>query len=1077
MPKFQAIQAANEVLGEPVSKQKYDTDRRKAGLYPLGQTFNPRQPAPGNPYAANSAYPPPPRRTQPAAYQRPPPTPGTAPGPTANGADRFSYFPRPSPTARKDPAQDRTNMFKAWQNMNTTQERPRNFVPPGAQPPPQAQPQPSPQATRARPQPPPRPETKFPPFDQTRAGTKYRNVPPPFDAEDAEKRQSAWAAFQRANVGKPGVAPQPSAKTPRRQGFNPNTPGSDEKPADSNYFHRNQSESLGRGKPSVNVHGPTSAPRPGATSTAPVSPVSPKDQRPTPDPTRPFSSRTPNDQAPFAEGHRDRTPYTSFLRERTDIGAGLHRSFSTRDTTKLNPDSANRSRARSTSPLGRQRPDSQTKDKASQKAFDLEYSSSEMSDSDPSRTQTPEDANGSTASEGPHRPGTAPNTSNPHERPKKVPTPPSSRFNGTRSGPTSPPPMPQMPRMNRATDGAQSDNERPSMQQRSGPNMYADLSPSSSSSFNSQPSTTWTSGSSSQPRARRTWSNIGPWAIPSSLNPVLRAQPQSTSYVTAADEVFKNATKNEQNAYFRFQSELQKRYDFIPDNFDMEVFLKLSSTVRQGASCGNADVDQLMRRVLFDMPTVGDAQNKFTDDGLRANSFTFPQDHNLFTSTNAKSHSAENINTKFSPDGWTGAFTGEPDYFAPPPSTGRKVSPNRRTNATPNRLSRDPSRSATMDEPSTGTPREEGSYRPWGSDGTPKEVPAETASGEVRFSKEDWEKTFQDASWTWPPPPPRQASPTKSGAAAQSRKASQGRRSSKAANRSVTGTKQQPYVVEEDDIPDVPDVDGRPANGGPVGHDFDPMDIDNTPPGQQTTQNGAAIQGTEKDKEARLYSVPKSAWRQEQEQKQKQTHGHRKTSSASRRATRASVGDGAQLNANLDDLRNVEPLAKNTNGGAGFQNIGDMGSDLPWQSQAAPSANPKLLVPQHLDLPPVPTPPPVPTRLSKSSWHDYAQSFGEYLKAFHGFNNVMLRHFATRESLVEARFVNGTAWLEASGETSGMLSQPSGFGSYLAAVREDETVREAWNMGCEKHADAVKAFEKMRERVRKLAAQGSLVDT
>jgi hypothetical protein len=38
--------------------------------------------------------------------------------------------------------------------------------------------------------------------------------------------------------------------------------------------------------------------------------------------------------------------------------------------------------------------------------------------------------------------------------------------------------------------------------------------------------------------------------------------------------------------------------------------------------------------------------------------------------------------------------------------------------------------------------------------------------------------------------------------------------------------------------------------------------------------------------------------------------------------------------------------------------------------------------------------------------------------------------------------------------------------SYAQAVKEDERVREHWNVGCEKHREAVMEFEAVRERVR-----------
>jgi hypothetical protein len=38
--------------------------------------------------------------------------------------------------------------------------------------------------------------------------------------------------------------------------------------------------------------------------------------------------------------------------------------------------------------------------------------------------------------------------------------------------------------------------------------------------------------------------------------------------------------------------------------------------------------------------------------------------------------------------------------------------------------------------------------------------------------------------------------------------------------------------------------------------------------------------------------------------------------------------------------------------------------------------------------------------------------------------------------------------------------------SYAQAVKEDERVREHWNVGCERHGEAIKEFEAVRERVR-----------
>lgn len=876
---------------------------------------------------------------------------------------------------------------------------------------------------------------------------KYK-VPPAFDPEGADKRQSAWSAFQQSNAGKPGMPQGNSFKSPRKP-FNPNMPGS------------NRPEDGGRARPTVNV--PPTRPRGPPPTSSPETPISPKTQRPRPDPLRPFRDRAPNDQIPFAEGNRVSTPYTkSFIGEKTDFfGEGLRRSYSTRDTSKLSPeDGSNRARARSTSP-----PRTSNDNTPRQTTFEMPISSEESA-SDPDMTRTPEEVDGSPQDQ--QRPGTAPNMTSPFARPKKVPMPPSSRFNGTRSGPASP-----RRKANGATGRAQSDSEQPEMQQQSRSNMYADPSDSSSplpsSSFSSQAWTSQMFGSYSTSSAGRDSSKVPKWAIPSSLNPVLRCDKQDdhnkNSFVTAADERFVNATKDEQNAYLRFQSELRKEYEHVPDNLDMDVFLKLALMARKDESSGDALLDRIMIRVLLDFETVGLSQNDMADEGQCTNSFDFTPEPDPYAADNARSRSEENINTTFSPDGWTGAFTGEPDYFAPPPNTGRKQpSPTRRP--TNNKAPASQSRGATMDDYHTNAPYEEVPQRPWGSDGTPGEF-QRAAPADTGFDKEGWERTFQDPTWTWPPPPPNPPSPGKGGAS--SRKQNQSRKASKP--RRGNGTKTQPHVVDGDDSVENGGADARPETGAAF-DDGDAMDIDDMPPPQQTypQQDGTPAQSNDQERGARVYSVPPSEWRQQQEQKQR---SHRKTSSASRRSQRGTANGGTKFNANLDDLR--DSLAQSTGRTEGL-NLADMGSSLPFQSQTSATMYGDPLLPRDLVVPPVPKPPAEPQRLSKTSWQAYAAAFGEYVKSFHNYNTTLLQHFVSRERQAQAHISGGTSWLEATGDTSGMLTAPTGFGTYMRGVKEDEKVREGWTVAWEKHTDAIRGFQNMRERVRRLVVSGMLVE-
>ncbi|CAK1357472.1 Meiotically up-regulated protein [Cercospora beticola] len=461
VPRFQAIQAANEILSDPTTKAKYDADRRKVGLYPTSFS-KPSAPTTGNPYAARSDFPPPPRRTQPGTYQRPG---ASAAGPQPTGADRFTNFPRANMPPRKDPAAERTQQFRAWQNMqqpNTTPRPPPPDVPPRQAPPRSPQP-PTPGAapTSARPRA-ARQDTKMPTEEQIRAGMRYGKSGGP-NPEEAANHQSAWQAFQQNNAGQPGVRKQAQRKqppaTPKRPGgFDPNAPGSDERaaPQSSHYVNRHKSDDYGRnGYPP-----PPPGPPPASATQSPTSPTTA--QRPLADPLRPFKSRSSNEDAPYAEGNRTSTPYSSYIGEKTAFNAeNLRRSASVKDTTKLSPESAKSSstRARSVDPATRKKQadaNGSTNDRKgngfSAGMFSDSSSDSQQSSEDEDLTETPEEM------PPPVQPSTTSNTAQhggPAARNIKTPKPPSRLFtkNGRVPAPGS-------------DAAAHTDSEQPSMQER-----------------------------------------------------------------------------------------------------------------------------------------------------------------------------------------------------------------------------------------------------------------------------------------------------------------------------------------------------------------------------------------------------------------------------------------------------------------------------------------------------------------------------------------------------------------------------------------------------------------------------------
>jgi len=1042
IPKFQAIQAAHEILGEPSEKARYDADRRKAGLYPTsnaGAGAAGSSGTRGNPYQATSAYPPPPRRTQPGTYQRP----------QGTGADRFSNFPRQAPTAKRaDPAAERQNAFKAWQNMSNAQDRDR------AQQQQQSryaggQPQ-TKTASPRRPAPPPRTtDTKFPTDEKIRAGFAYREAPQATSSTDnAEERQSAWAAFQKshANANSPGVKRSNTNKTPRKQGFDPNVPGSDEGMApDSQYAHRHKSADFGR---------PSAAPPPPPRPSRPSSPLY-TPQRPHADPLRPFKSRpgTAEDDAPYSEGNRIRTPYSSFSGERTDFGSDMRRSNSTRDAFNLNPGSEN-SRARSTSPLGRTAQDKnaesqhQRRPSHNKPSFSVGGSSSTSSaSSDAERSGTPSQ-NGKTAKA-------------PQDRPKIVPSPPSRRFNGS-NNPASP-------------GGGLADGE---MKQKSSSNMYVH-NKSSPLETPQQPlfdPNEWASrmfgfgpASGDSPRNKI----IPKWAFPASIPPqrtcakhklveVLRPHPRKmrTADTKTSQEV---ATLEEQGAFACLSQFLSLVYGSVPSSFDMNVFLQLASTARSGQATGVVLVDRAMAEALILYPSIGYRvyPEQFADSNLNPDRFNFPTSPDMFTpNANSKSRSEESINTKFSADGWTGTFSGSSEYFAPPQTSSRRGSPSLRGGQRPG------VRTATSGfgqggsaapSPTTGgmppPPRPQGPSQ----EGSFSDLPS--AGSDTKFSKDQWEQTFKDGSWTWPPPPSiPPPSPSKAGARAKqpSRKNS---RAQKPAS-SGPGTAANPHVVEEEAGETVHlGTTNSHATMNAGYPESDAMDIDNTPPATEHPSQQASQTGL--PKEPRLVSVPPSAWRQSQQPPS--SNGHHRTLSG---------GSGnVPLTANLNDLANVAPFAQ-TNDGSGLNDLNPMSTSLPFNSQASNTLPGTPTKPQSLSIPVMPIPPRGPTRLSKQSWHQYSHNFSVYLHAFNKFNGEMLQHFQARHHQALAREQKGTGWLEATGDSS----VGGGFGSYAREVMEDVRVREAWNMGCERQVDAVKEFEEVKEKVRRLAVAGSLVD-
>lgn len=200
--RFQAVQAAHEVLKEEGSRRQYDLSRR---LPTANGSASARRPAQrGNPYKATSNFPPPPMRTNPSRQ-----APNTANRGAQRGTEGFTHFPPPPPprpqprTSTNKDAKDRANMFEAWQSMHGRRSPQRKAAPTAS------------------------PGTSTP-QDQSAYGSNLdpRSQPQRSKSDDAQQK-SAYSQQRSANTEQGG---------PRRGGFDPSAPTGDERPASTSGY-------------------------------------------------------------------------------------------------------------------------------------------------------------------------------------------------------------------------------------------------------------------------------------------------------------------------------------------------------------------------------------------------------------------------------------------------------------------------------------------------------------------------------------------------------------------------------------------------------------------------------------------------------------------------------------------------------------------------------------------------------------------------------------------------------------------------------------------------------------------------
>ncbi|PSK54759.1 hypothetical protein B9Z65_3848 [Elsinoe australis] len=999
--KFQAISAAHEILSDPTTKAKYDGDRRRA-------TVTGGAPKPGasgrtgNPYAAASNFAPPPRRTQ-------DPT-----GWTRTGADRFRDFPGPTPTSRAEPK--KSAYQEAWSAMGGGARRPSQKPTPQAQ-----QPQPSANQNNQRRPPPPNlpPRDKAPPPQRPDLPKREADIRGSFKHTQAPRdmtpeARAAWARFNAStaetNAQRPGFArTNTSSRANRPNAFDPSTPGDNERPASG-------------GTAGYTRHFKDSEP-----GTTPPFPTNP------PHSTQNYPSGYSSSRAPSVDGRAQYPPHRHSTYqhpggEKTYLNSDqLRRSQSTRDATKLHeqPQSPRvfHTRHRSASPL---KFDANGKPK--QNGFTVGSDSDDISTS----TDSPSSASDTDMK------GSGPFGNRP--RPKKIPTPPSTRLNGTVGGPP-PPPQPGYQSRRGSQTQQPSRHNSASAQGAQGPqqngHMYEPLS--------------------SQVNPRSISPHSPEWFLHYYMplgRSVSEWKPWPPSWTIPSSDFVRRASAKQNVNPSTFQQDAQE-YVAEPLLIDLA---NAPATIHKDLSGSTHEKDMRLLQSAFDPEFVPPSNNctthKLIVDPIghcadQDSIYRFNMHFDFDKAEQAKSRSAEEINTTFSPTSAAPTFSGAPGA-KPMSPTARRPSPPKRGRET---LSARPSRTHINTRISNDQFRVPVS---------PTSAPNPQLFGEVPSTGTgEREKAFSPDHW--------QNHNFFSLQSGLSRGPSLRRTSLGSSNKGPTAPRPASATSVNDGDNERDSGSGRSAASG-----GDAMDIDPTPP---TAQQPA-------QKTARGYAQPPSQWRLSQNSMPPPPSTAPPTDSAAaaarRRSSVRSTTDpnvaGQSTQGPTTTMPDLNPLSASLNPpNQGLNDLSSLSSSIPFQPKPSSQHPSKLFgetAPPPSPLPRVPIAPDAPQRLTKTSFKEYVAKMHGYLGAYHQLQRQLAEGSRTTMEMEERVLGRGPGGLEARGGEA----MTDGVEALSRKVKEEERWNQLRNVAGEKYAGALAEFVRVKGRVGKLGEEGRLVD-
>lgn len=935
--KFQAIQAAHDILDDPLLRSKYDSDRMRAGMLHTYTSPSPSRPS-MPPRSTKTNFPPPPSRAPPSASKSnfPPPPPG---------ASRYSTFPRSEAGnswngASAEDAKAKTNNFKAWEQMRHEQGPiPRRNM-----------------------------QSKASTFSAEReAGS---GIP-----EGSMPKRPAPDRFSDPYAESPGTTRSKTTRLPKKSGFAPATPGGDEPQAQRASAYFNVS-SRGERPPAsrANTHFPPPPSRSVAT---------PKKS----DPLHAFAN-TAGPENPFAKSGRVSTPYATAGGERTYLSSqGLGRSTSWRegrresewyDSESKTPENV-RPRATSARPNGKR--SASPKMANGSRNPPLSSSSSSSSSSDES-VQTGGEGTHSSAwrSKEPQR-KQARDVANENRRPRFKPSvkvedveDEDRRRSGHGDG----------------GYGSSGDSRKRHAADQNPQNFNSDYNPEGFMQHRMKREAERQQRQSSQNSASRAYTPPNP-------NPTQRPLQRPRSWHNgnrSAESV--NGSRSHAHTSGGDQNDKVPMYDpfgnypspSTPSSnkwsdqwpFNSPKKPRTSTTApppywaipsslappKQPETREN--LHKYFRSHLSSQPTASNSANT-----VLPNSFTFPENgaQNYFKPTPPlRSHSSETINLNFSPSEWHGKFTGSTnEYFVhPPPARGSaargRVSPAKNRNLRPNQPL--PQQVNTSNERKA----QDGSV---GVSPSPTPVvPPPPPSANTKYSSEQWAQHFNPATFAFPPPPP--GSPARG----LSRKRPMApRKFPKAAYKRQSMTKPASvsadvHAEEDPEVASAAESLSSKTSGGES-----PMDIDPalTPPStgisQEHRESKSPSQPSLSESTPRPPVPP--------------------------RAKNFPPANEQDPHMNLGELKNVAPFAPSHEG---LSNLNDLASTLPFEARASKNAV-EDTPHQPLLLPKPPKAPPAPVPLTQTSWERYLAQMCSYMFEWNTYNTKMLNHFNDRQASVE----------------------------------------------------------------------------